>query len=140
MSVYAAEAGRQYYSEAEEFADTYWDEWLARMEVCRSTTARFIGAEASDVAFIQHTSLGLNIIAHQFTDPISVLALDQEFPSCTTPWLSAGHNVSFLSTPADGAVTAERLESRLSSVTQRGHSESRDRPDGLAKRPGTILA
>lgn len=110
MSVFTAEAARRYYSEAEEHADTYWDVWLDRTELIRGNTARFIGAEASDVAFIQHTSLGLNIIARQFTAPVHVLALDQEFPSCTTPWLSAGHHVSFLSTPADGTITAEKLE------------------------------
>jgi selenocysteine lyase/cysteine desulfurase len=115
MSVFAAQAGRKYYSEAEEFADTYWDVWLDRMETIRAGTARFIGAEPEDIAFIQHTSLGLNIVAHQFTDPVNVLVLDKEFPSCTTPWLSAGHKVSFLTTPADGTITPEQLEKRLGS-------------------------
>lgn len=105
----AANAGRAYYDEAEARADTAWDDWLYRTEETRKQAATLVGGEASQVSFLQNTSLGLNIIARSFEQSTSVLALDNEFPSCTTPWIRAGHNVRFVKTPVDGSIYPDDL-------------------------------
>ena len=106
----AANAGRTYYNEAEERADTAWDDWLSRTEETREQVATLVGGEASQVSFLQNSSLGLNVIARSYKQPTNVLALDKEFPSCTTPWIRADHNVRFVETPADGSIYPDDLK------------------------------
>lgn len=115
VSKQAAAAGIQYYQEAVEHADTYWDTWLNRSDGIRRDIAAFIGIDAASVAFIQNTSLGFNLVARQFNRPLAVLALDREFPSCTTPWLAAGHDVRFFPSNDDGSITAELVDHHLHS-------------------------
>lgn len=99
----AASAGRAYYDEAEHRADTAWNEWLHRSDKVREQVASLVGGETSQVSFLQNSSLGLNVIARSFEQPTNVVALDKEFPSCTTPWMRAGHRVRFIETPPDGS-------------------------------------
>ncbi|MCZ6704929.1 MAG: aminotransferase class V-fold PLP-dependent enzyme [Bacteroidetes bacterium] len=109
----AANAGRAYYDEAEKRADRAWDDWLKRTEDTREQVAILVNGKASHVSFLQNTSLCLNIIARSFEQPTNVVALDKEFPSCTTPWMQAGHRVRFVKTPADGSIYPDDLREAL---------------------------
>src|SRR6188474_2944433 len=57
------EAVGRYQTELEEGGDAHWDLWLAQMEVARERVARFIGAQADEIAFVTNTSEGMNILA-----------------------------------------------------------------------------
>ncbi len=117
MSDRAAAAGRMYYEEAETLADVAWNTWLERSEQVRERVARFIGAAASEISFLQNTSLGINIVSRLFDEKIEVLALDKEFPSCTIPWLRVGHELRFMSSPNDGRVFADDVARAMNSNT-----------------------
>lgn len=109
VSARAASAGIRYFEEAVADADAAWDRWLDRLEVARTDVAGWIGAAPDRLSFISNTSLGLNIIARSFDDPIGVLAVDREFPSCTYPFIRAGHRIDFVHTPPDGRICPDDL-------------------------------
>ena len=113
MSRQVADAAMTYYRESVLMGDIGWDRWLERSERDRSDVAGFIGARPFRTAFLPNASLGFNILARALPEGSRLLATDQEFPSCTTPFLRAGHEVLFLSTPPDGRVEAESLRRAL---------------------------
>jgi len=113
MSRAAAEAGAAYYREHLELADAAWEKWLARMETVRRTVAHSVGAQPDRLSFLSNASLAFNIIARSLPKGARVVALDNEFPSCTLPFLGAGHQVRFVSTPPSGAISADDLDRAL---------------------------
>ena len=113
MSHQVAQAAIEYFNESVEHGDICWNTWLKRADRDRVDVAKFIGADSISVAFLQNASLGLNIVARTFDSNIEVLAIKPEFPSCTTPFLRAGHTVTFLDTPASGYVDAEMIKTSL---------------------------
>lgn len=115
LSREAAAAGMAYYTEHLEEGDAAWSRWLARVESVRARTARAFGAEAEDVSFLQNASLGLNVVARSFPSGTRVVVLENEFPSCTTPFMAAGHVLHRMPVPASGKVTAEDLDRHLTS-------------------------
>lgn len=113
VSARAASAAMRYYEEAVVDADTAWDRWLRRLEADRADVADWIGAAPKRLSFLPNTSLGLNIVARSFEDPVHVLAVDQEFPSCTYPFIRAGHRIEFIPTSPDGRITPADLPDNL---------------------------
>jgi selenocysteine lyase/cysteine desulfurase len=93
--------------ELEEGGDVHWNQWMARREAVREAVARFIGAEADEIAFMPNTSSGMNLIADALADDGPVLSNELEFPAVTLPFVHRGVPVHFL--PAVEGVV--RLES-----------------------------
>jgi len=118
MAPSVADAAGAYYRESVEFGDAAWDTWLERADRDRSDVARIIGADASRLAFLSSASLGFNICARSLEPGRPILALDQEFPSCTTPFLTAGHDVRFLPTHPDGSPRSGAWKKALESGPQ----------------------
>jgi selenocysteine lyase/cysteine desulfurase len=115
LSQEAAEAGMAYYTEHLNEGDAAWSRWLARVESVRGQTGRVFGAAAEDVSFLQNASLGLNVVARSFPAGTGIVVLDNEFPSCTTPFMAAGHALHRIPTPPGGTITAEDLDRHLTS-------------------------
>jgi len=113
MSLRVAAAGRNYYEESLELGDIGWDRWLERSDQDRDDVARFVGADSENIAFLPNASLGLNILARSLEAGSTVLAVDQEFPSCTTPFIRSGCRVEFISTNPDGYVDADMIRSKV---------------------------
>ena len=110
MAARTAEAPRRYYQEAVEIGDIGWDRWLNRARTDRADVARIVGAQSDRLAFLPNASLGFNILALGLGPEANILALDQEFPSCTTPFIRAGARVSFIETPPSGWVDDVTLD------------------------------
>lgn len=85
-----------FYRELEERGDSAWDEWMERREVVRAKVARFIGAEADEIAFAANTSTGMNFIVDLLGDDGPVLSDELEFPAVTLPWIHRGIGVHLL--------------------------------------------
>lgn len=113
LSREAAAAGMAYYTEHLNEGDAAWSRWLARVASVRTETARAFGAREEDVSFLQNASLGLNVVARSFPAGTRVVVVDKEFPSCTTPFMRAGHVMHRIPTPDSGRVTAEDLGNHL---------------------------
>lgn len=96
--------------------------WAERIETIRSSFAQFIGAEASDVAFIKNTSAGLSVLANglKYESGDNVIIPDIEFPSNVYPWMNLdrlGVKTKFLKTQ-NGVVNLEDLETLIDSRTR----------------------
>ena len=113
LSIHASAAGMRYYEEHRDLGDAAWGTWLDRVRDIRAMTAERFGAAPEDVSFLQNASLGVNVVARSWPAGARVVALDKEFPSCTTPFMRAGHTIRFLPTPDEGSVTAPVLDAFL---------------------------
>jgi len=90
------EAVIRYQTELEEGGDLHWDLWLAQMEVVRERVARFIGAQADEIAFVTNTSDGMNILADLVASDGPVLSDELEFPTVTLPFVHRGAQMQFV--------------------------------------------
>lgn len=116
MSVRAAESATQYYQESVEMGDIGWEQWLTRYERDRQFVARFVGATQESIAFLQNASLALNIVARSLPAGSRLSVLEPEFPSCTLPFIRAGHDVSYIPTSPDGFIDADMLSESLDNI------------------------
>lgn len=107
-----AAAGAAYYREAMEHGDAYWDKWLERMEASRRELAGLMNASPREVAFTLNTSHGMSLIAGALKGRGTVLAMRDEFPSSTIPWLNAGFKVKFVE-PENGIYTIGNIRRSL---------------------------
>jgi selenocysteine lyase/cysteine desulfurase len=66
-----------------------WRAWYRAIEETRAKAARFIGARASEVAFLPSTSWALNLVARAFPwkEGDNVVGDDMEFPANVYPWM-----------------------------------------------------
>ncbi len=115
MAKQVAVAAIQYFNESVDDGDINWDRWLNRSETDRADVAKFVGASTEGTAFLQNASLGLNIAARSLPPGSRILAIRPEFPSCTTPFIRAGHTIDFLETAPSGYVDADMVSAALDS-------------------------
>jgi selenocysteine lyase/cysteine desulfurase len=100
------EAVNAFYRELEEGGDRQWNDWLDKREEVRERVAQFVGAGAAEIAFVPHTSAGMNIIADLVAGDGAVLTDELEFPSVTLPFIHRGASLHFV--PAvEGVVRLE---------------------------------
>ena len=104
LSELSAAAGRSYYEQSLRDGDVHWDEWLGDVEDARRKLARFLNTQPTGIAFLANASTGLNVAAHMLRDRGRVLAVVDEFPSCTLPFLQLGFDVDFVSAEPDGTL------------------------------------
>ena len=90
------EAVGRYQQELEDGGDDPWDLWLAQIEVVRERVARFIGAQADEIAFVTNTSEGMNLIADLIAADGPVLSDELEFPTVTLPFIHRGAQLQFV--------------------------------------------
>ncbi|PYQ16808.1 MAG: hypothetical protein DMF80_03540 [Acidobacteria bacterium] len=100
-----------FYRQLEEEGDAAWDEWMEKKEAVRARVARFVGAEADEVAFVPNTSTGINLIVDLLAEDGPVLAAEPEFPTVTLPWIHRGVEVRFLA-PEQGTLPAAMFAAR----------------------------
>ncbi len=117
LSEASSAAGRAYYEQSLRDGDVHWDEWLEQVERARGKLARFLNTAARNIAFTANASAGLGIAAHMLRGRGRVLAVADEFPSCTLPFLQLGYDVDFVSTGGDGALGEAELEATWSPET-----------------------
>lgn len=90
------EAVTRYQQELEDRGDDHWDLWVAQMEVVRERVARFIGAQADEIAFVTNSSEGMNILADLVAADGPVLSDELEFPTVTLPFVHRGAQMQFI--------------------------------------------
>ncbi len=111
LSRAAAAAGRAYYHEAEAGGDTHWNTWLARTDAARATVGRYFNVEPQTIGFIGNASEALDIAERLLGDRGGALALVDDFPSLTFPWLNRGRPVRFVPSDPDGRPRFEAVTS-----------------------------
>jgi len=117
LSARSAAAGSRYYEQSLRDGDVHWDEWLEEVETVRRKLARFLNARPVNIGLMANASTGLNIAAHMLKGRGRVIAVADEFPSCTLPFLQQGFDVDFVPTERDGTVGLRDLEAATSDAT-----------------------
>ncbi|HEV7843421.1 MAG TPA: aminotransferase class V-fold PLP-dependent enzyme, partial [Pyrinomonadaceae bacterium] len=112
----ANEAAASFYREMMQEGDARWDEWLERREALRERVARFINADADEIAFTTNTSTGMNLIVDALVGRGSVISCNLEFPVSTWPWMHRGCAVKLIEA-RDGEIEAEDVRRAMTERT-----------------------
>jgi selenocysteine lyase/cysteine desulfurase len=117
MSAQAVAEGKRFYDEMLTGGDTFWDEWLDRKEEVRKKLAKFINADAEEMAFTLNTSHGMSQVAAMLEGRGEVITMHDEFPSSTYPWLHRGFKLNFVK-PVDGIYRLKDIENAITPETR----------------------
>ena len=98
-------------------------EFMKTMAETRQLSANLIGAEASEVALLGPTSLGLSLFAKgiSWEPEDEVICYMDDYPANVYPWMELeriGVTVKYLKPEALGVITPELIESNLSGKTR----------------------
>lgn len=98
-------------------------EFMKTMAETRQLSANLIGAEASEVALLGPTSLGLSLFAKgiSWEPEDEVICYMDDYPANVYPWMELeriGVKVKYLKPDELGAITPELIESNLSGKTR----------------------
>lgn len=109
-----ARAGCVVYESLLQGGDHEWEAHLALMEQARGALARLAGADPVEVAFTRNTSHSANLAAQMLWDAgaRTAVALAEEFPASTLPFLNRGFDVRFVP-PVDGRYRLDDLDAAL---------------------------
>jgi selenocysteine lyase/cysteine desulfurase len=109
-----ARAGCLVYESLLQGGDRDWEQHLALMEAARASLARLAGADPVEIAFTRNTSHSANLVAQMLWDAgaRTAVALEDEFPSSTLPFLNRGFDLRFVA-PVDGRYRLEDLDAAL---------------------------
>ncbi len=109
----ASLAMQRWLKEATQEGDTAWPRWAQALAAARNTAARMIGAHEDEIALVQNTTTGINLVAQGYAWQAgdNVVTLADEFPSNAYPWLNlAQHGVEARRLPTDnGVVNLQQL-------------------------------
>jgi selenocysteine lyase/cysteine desulfurase len=102
----AVEASQQEHIQSWHETGSPWDLWVEKYEAARMAFARFIGAEADEVAIVPCASAGINSIASalDFRSRRKVVMGEFEFPTMGQIWLAQqrrGMEIQFLESHED---------------------------------------
>jgi selenocysteine lyase/cysteine desulfurase len=117
MSRAASAAAREYYEATARDGDVHWDQWLGQVETVRAAAAQLIGADASEIAFVQNASAAMNLVAARLRGAGDVVLVRGDFPSVTYPWMAGGHTVSFAEPGDSGGASLEAIAAACSPET-----------------------
>ncbi len=115
-----AEAMEAHLRETVEAGDLGFPRWLRFKEAVRARLARFLNAEARELAFTPSTSFGFHVIAEllKARGVTEVLTLESEFPSTTLPLLHRGLVLRGVRRRPDGTFPLEDLAAALTKDTR----------------------
>ncbi len=121
LSQRAAEAGREYFTLAENHAYVQQG-FFKRVDQVRQSAARLIHAEPDEIAFIKNTSEGISFVANglSWTSGDNVVLANVEFPANVYPWQalqSRGVQLRMV-LEEDGRVPIEQVMAAINSRTR----------------------
>ncbi len=83
--------------------------------------AGFYNADVNDIALVNTTSMGMNMVALHFRNiqpnKTEVVVLADEFPSSTIPWEKQGYTLKYINPEKDGRYEANRILAEVSQNT-----------------------
>ena len=118
ISTFTHKEAVSYYDEMHEYGDSLWNHWLEKVEQIRIKTASLINASPDEIAFVQNTSQAMNYIAQMLKNKGDVLAMDDDFPTATIPFLKQDYFIDFVKSGADCIIRPEDIISSITSKTK----------------------
>lgn len=110
-----ARAGVRVYESLLAGGDAEWSALFADAERARASLAELAGCHAQELAFTQNTSHSVSLVAQMLWDAghRSVVAMEDEFPASTIPFLHRGFDVRFVKPDAQGQYSYEDIGDAL---------------------------
>lgn len=105
MSGPAQAAMTEWADDATRNGSAHYTTWARRVEQLRGQTAQLLGADQEEIAFVENTSAGINLVAEGFPwqPGDNVVTRADEFPANQYPWLHlASRGVETRRVPTDG--------------------------------------
>jgi cysteine desulfurase/selenocysteine lyase len=104
ITLEVARAGCEVFESLLGGGDADWEAHLALVEEARALLAVLVGAQPREVGFTRNTSHGASLVAQMLWDDgrRTAVALEDEFPASTLPFLQRGFDVRFVKS-VDGA-------------------------------------
>ena len=99
----AAEAMREFTTDALEWGSWHFDRWLAAYSGLRESAARLVGSKPTEIAVVKNTSEGIATVANglRWRSGDRIVAFREEFPTNVFPWMrleqQLGVSVTWLS-------------------------------------------
>ena len=118
ISTLAHREAALFYDQILNRGDIHWKDWLLKVEVVRGKIADLINADREGVAFLQNTSHGMNLIAQMLKGSGGVLAMDDDFPTATVPFLKQGFHIDFVRSNDNCVIHLEDIEARITDTTK----------------------
>lgn len=88
LSTRAYDAMERHARDQRDFGALHWRDWYGEYDRLRTSAARLLGAETSEIAILKNTSEGLSFVAggYRWERGDNVVTTALEFPSNYTPW------------------------------------------------------
>ena len=101
----------------------FWSEWYSAVDDIRVFVSRLIGSRPEEIAFVQNTSMGINLVMNsiKWKKGCNIVTTDMEFPANLFPWQVAARRYSLeirYVRNIDGALRREDFERLLDDKTQ----------------------
>jgi len=118
MSTLAHRAAVSFYDAMLTDGDKPWNKWLARVEAIRQQTAAFIDADPVEVAFVQNTSHGMSTLAQMLRGRGDVIAMDDDFPTATIPFLKQGFHIEYVTSDDHCVIRPTAIEAAMTPASR----------------------
>lgn len=114
----AASEAQRYYNEMMAEGDLRWPAWLEQMEGVRGRVARLLHASPGEIAFVFSSSHGFTLLAQLLGPPAHIVAMADEFPSGTLPFVAYGDKITFVRSGAEGVIALDAIEKAITPQTR----------------------
>jgi selenocysteine lyase/cysteine desulfurase len=88
------------------------------MEAIRRRAAALLKADSGEVAFTASASHAFTLIAPLLGSPSHIVAMQDEYPSATLPFLQYGDRATFVPSRADGVIPIDDIEAAITAETR----------------------
>lgn len=117
------EAVAEFLKEASSMGFVGYSQWMERVERVRGLSARLVGAESDEIAFVKNTSHGISIVAGglDWKSGDNVLVFEKDFPTNIYPWLALerkGVSVRYIPADGNGRISIKDVEKLTDSRTR----------------------
>jgi cysteine desulfurase/selenocysteine lyase len=114
----AATEAERYYREMLREGDLRWMAWNEQVETVRARAAALLNADPDEVAFTFSSSHAFSLLAPLLGPPAHIVAMRDEFPSGTLPFLQYGDEITFVESRADSTIALEDIEAAITERTR----------------------
>ncbi len=121
MATASYNAGQAMLQQMHENVRAFATSYVEKSNIARAVVADFYHADPSDIAFINTTSLGMNILALQLKkdaeDKNEIITLQDEFPSSTFAWQRQGFAMRFVEPNVDNTYNIDAILAKITEKT-----------------------
>jgi cysteine desulfurase/selenocysteine lyase len=118
LALETARAGCEVYESMLGGGDADWEAMVKNVDAARDAVSRLVACRPTELAFTRNTSHSVSLVAQMLWDAghRKIVALEDEFPASTLPFLNRGFDVQFVPAEA-GAYPIERIAEALKGRT-----------------------